>query len=571
MLTLERYVLSPTHLHEFKSADHLESQAPVMSLYLPEQKLGSHSTTDSSSHKFMLKGRQTGAMHRGHGWVFRAESHETMLAWYEDIKSMTEKTGEERNAYVRKHARSFSGGSHKAGSVSSDGALDEDEADHIPYSATTSQFEAEPPQQTKPPERPQPGGRFPSDLNVNRGLRVPLSPSSGTSSDDRDLMTKDDLRPGPHIQSKEPSHGAQQGQYETHTDRQTREPAIPGSSDPFVADVGGAYSPPATPSKLSSYEVPLDQGKERERHTAIIKEVEVPAITSGLPDSNTSFGQSHHFMHLKSNHQSDQNRQIVPVVTQASAQHHREYNPSSSASELSPALVQVSEYDTYPVQSHSVSSDGAGAVAYASPQQELPVPSTPTSGPSFPVNGYKEPYSANEHTETSSRATPDTAIVMVDKHQPHKEQLKDLDQVQSKQGPTSQLEKDLRPHRENGEQSNERPPVASNASHIIETTTIQEKTDEVSSVDQIALDSSTTPPVELDPNGSTPRTDDVATFGSTFASGSIDSPVAPMSATIGQNSSQTAATPSRPILPAHPSIQTISDLHVPGEFPSTAA
>jgi hypothetical protein len=59
-----RYVLSPTHLHEFKSAD--KNGAPIMSLYLPEQKLGSHSSEGSSSNKFMLKGRQTGSMHRGH-------------------------------------------------------------------------------------------------------------------------------------------------------------------------------------------------------------------------------------------------------------------------------------------------------------------------------------------------------------------------------------------------------------------------------------------------------------------------------------------------------------------------
>lgn len=79
LILFARYVLSPTHLHEFKSAD--KNQAPIMSLYLPEQKLGSHSTFGASSNKFMLKGRQTGAMHRGHSWVFRAESYETMLAW----------------------------------------------------------------------------------------------------------------------------------------------------------------------------------------------------------------------------------------------------------------------------------------------------------------------------------------------------------------------------------------------------------------------------------------------------------------------------------------------------------
>ena len=76
---VNRYVLSPTHLHEFKSAD--KTQAPLMSLYLPEQKLGSHSAEGGSSNKFVLKGRQTGAMHRGHTWVFRAESRDTMMAW----------------------------------------------------------------------------------------------------------------------------------------------------------------------------------------------------------------------------------------------------------------------------------------------------------------------------------------------------------------------------------------------------------------------------------------------------------------------------------------------------------
>jgi len=165
-----------------------------MSLYLPDQKLGSRSSVTSSSHKFMLKGRQTGGMHRGHAWVFRAESHDTMMAWYEDIKNLTEKTGEERNAFVRRHARSISGGSHKTGSVSSDGVLDEDEADEVPYSANKPQLQ---PSMPKPdtPGRPQPGGRFPSDLQVNRFLQAPLSPSSATSSGDGDPMMATDTQP----------------------------------------------------------------------------------------------------------------------------------------------------------------------------------------------------------------------------------------------------------------------------------------------------------------------------------------------------------------------------------------
>jgi hypothetical protein len=47
-----RYVLSPTHLHEFKSADRIYTQPPVMSLLLSDQKLGSHAQPGSSSYKF---------------------------------------------------------------------------------------------------------------------------------------------------------------------------------------------------------------------------------------------------------------------------------------------------------------------------------------------------------------------------------------------------------------------------------------------------------------------------------------------------------------------------------------
>ncbi|KAF8866060.1 hypothetical protein BDZ45DRAFT_330757 [Acephala macrosclerotiorum] len=176
------YVLSPTHLHEFKSAD--KTQAPIMSLYLPEQKLGSHSTGGASSNKFMLKGRQTGSMHRGHSWVFRAESYETMLAWYEDIKTLTETSPQERTAFVRQHARSVSGTSQsgRAGSISSDGIVDEE--DDEPFSGGNSGIVNPGPKQDVLPRRPT-GGRFPSDIAVDtlstRGLQAPLSPSSGSS------------------------------------------------------------------------------------------------------------------------------------------------------------------------------------------------------------------------------------------------------------------------------------------------------------------------------------------------------------------------------------------------------
>ncbi|KAF5011919.1 hypothetical protein FDECE_2000 [Fusarium decemcellulare] len=169
------YVLSATHLHEFKSAD--KAQAPVMSLYLPEQKLGSHSAEGGSSNKFILKGRQTGGMHRGHTWVFRAESHDTMMAWYEDIKALTEKTPEERSQFVRSHSRSLSRSSRR--SVSSDGLVDEE--DEEPFTADTESFTNPGPRQhDTTPRRSQAGGRFPSDIQVNaqRGLQASHSPSS---------------------------------------------------------------------------------------------------------------------------------------------------------------------------------------------------------------------------------------------------------------------------------------------------------------------------------------------------------------------------------------------------------
>src|SRR5436190_23118340 len=107
-----------------------------MSLYLPEQKLGSHSQLGSTSDKFMLKGRQTGSMHRGHTWVFRAESHDTMMAWYEDVKALTEKTPQERSDFVRGHSRALSRSSQRASSISSDGVVDEE--DDEPFSADSS-------------------------------------------------------------------------------------------------------------------------------------------------------------------------------------------------------------------------------------------------------------------------------------------------------------------------------------------------------------------------------------------------------------------------------------------------
>jgi hypothetical protein len=270
---MNRYILSPTHLHEFKSADRISSQTPVMSLYLPEQKLGSHSEPGSTSHKFMLKGRQTGSMHRGHAWVFRAETYDTMMAWYNDIKELTSRRGEERNEFVRRtHARSFSGNSMKPASIiSSEGGMEEDEADHIAFSGEQSvrgnsvadgsavagaggmgmmaandleddRSEAgwRPPQQ-----RPAPGGRFPSDVNVQRGLQAPLSPSSGESSDrDRDVIAAASTLPGSGVPFENTA--------EKHTDLQSG-PANSAAPAPNNMTTNNQYAPGQHPNLLPGH------------------------------------------------------------------------------------------------------------------------------------------------------------------------------------------------------------------------------------------------------------------------------------------------------------------------------
>ncbi|KAI3319949.1 hypothetical protein HD806DRAFT_538909 [Xylariaceae sp. AK1471] len=211
------YVLSPTHLHEFKSAD--KTGVPVMSLYLPEQKLGSHSTEGGSSNKFILKGRQTGPMHRGHTWVFRAESHDTMMAWYEDIKALTEKSPEELSNFFRGHARTYSRSSQR--SVSSDGMVDEE--DDVPFSPDPA-VSVPSSRQDSFQNRPHTGGRFPSDIQVNaqRGLLVPVSPTiSGSGlidnetamraqtnggNPDHDIIAAAGALPGSGVGDNYPSH-----------------------------------------------------------------------------------------------------------------------------------------------------------------------------------------------------------------------------------------------------------------------------------------------------------------------------------------------------------------------------
>jgi len=101
-----------------------------------------------------------------------------MMAWYEDIKALTEKTPEELSNFVRGHARAYSRSSQR--SASSDGMVDEE--DEVPFSADPA-VSIPSSRQDSFQNRPHTGGRFPSDIQVNaqRGLLVPLSPTSPRS------------------------------------------------------------------------------------------------------------------------------------------------------------------------------------------------------------------------------------------------------------------------------------------------------------------------------------------------------------------------------------------------------
>ena len=225
----------------------------------------------------MLKGRQSGGIHRGHAWVFRAESYDTMLAWFSDIKNLTEKTGEERNAFIRRsHARSVSGSSNKALSVNSDDrALDEDEADQVPYSATPSQADIKAvAQEEKLPQRPIPGGRFPSALNINRDSQVPLSPSSPASSGDRDVVAAAGALPGSGLPFGNSGQQVQAGDDETRAGKGEPIHSIGASAAP------GTYSPPVTSPTHHSHVHPIT------RHDSTYGEWMAPvgaaAATGGL-------------------------------------------------------------------------------------------------------------------------------------------------------------------------------------------------------------------------------------------------------------------------------------------------
>ena len=578
-----------------------------MSLYLPEQKLGSHSNVDSSSHKFILKGRQTGGMHRGHSWVLRAESRDTMLAWYDDIKSLIEKTGEERNAFVRRHARSVSGGSHKAGSVSSDGGMDEDEADEVPYSGTASQFDQASPQEKKLSERPQPGGRFPSELNIDRDLRVPLSPSSGTGSDDRDVIAAAGAIPGSHdpfeasahqernreqgvapgemaaglsrdqskMSLKDPrihfKNEKQRGEHDgvsgfaagntarMHSQENQKEAYLPASVNQQENDFNGTTQGPA------GY---LSRGQSQMSQPAGHSGIEIAGTQDGNlgavrgPGGNFSGGQS----------EISQRQNYVPLPAseqynnldaQPAAQQFPKFDKDREQDRSFPAAASASTphdqdlaHRNQPIQYQDVSPGAPGAVAYASqpsPQQsQLPQATRPLlSDNARPNSNYgewmapaaagiggtvagiagTEAYRHHQQTLEPAKTEPETAAPA------HPTFLQGIGSV---------------------------PPPLSDSTERTE----PEKSEKKPRLDEPA----TFTPNELSGMTATTSTSTQPTLSTSQANAATENTstateVQNAGSSAGQNQQLTDSLPSRPKLTK---VETISDLHIPGEYPRSS-
>ncbi|EDO18292.1 hypothetical protein Kpol_1039p42 [Vanderwaltozyma polyspora DSM 70294] len=83
------YVLTPSFLHEFKTADRKKDIVPIMSLSLSDCAVAEHSKKGSSDFKFILHSKQNGLISRGHNWVFKSDSYESMMLWFTAIKELT--------------------------------------------------------------------------------------------------------------------------------------------------------------------------------------------------------------------------------------------------------------------------------------------------------------------------------------------------------------------------------------------------------------------------------------------------------------------------------------------------
>lgn len=128
--------------------------------------------------------------------------------------------------------------------MSSDG-LEEDEADQVPYSADAASLSEQNPVEAKP-QRPQPGGRFPSDMNLPRSNDAPLSPSSDSSGRDTTLAAA--ALPGSHTAG--PSH-ADYGR---------------SDEDPYRLRGIASHSPAATPAPATVVAPAKSYDEDQERY-----------------------------------------------------------------------------------------------------------------------------------------------------------------------------------------------------------------------------------------------------------------------------------------------------------------
>lgn len=102
-----------------------------------------------------------------------------MMTWYEDIRSLIEKTGEEKLAFVKKHVRNTSGPSMAATSLMTTEAPDDEYGQaSLPSAGGTHDALAEP----TPVPRTYSGGSFLNDHYDNRNGPQPPIPRSATSS-----------------------------------------------------------------------------------------------------------------------------------------------------------------------------------------------------------------------------------------------------------------------------------------------------------------------------------------------------------------------------------------------------
>ena len=116
-----------------------------------------------------------------HNWVFRAETHEEMLAWYHDIEQLVQLPNmslSQRQTFIASHAPEDMA-DHQRQSGSSSPGLDEDEADEVPYSQVHSIEEPSP----QSPLRPAPGGSFPSETRLEDAAMYGSGRHSRAASD----------------------------------------------------------------------------------------------------------------------------------------------------------------------------------------------------------------------------------------------------------------------------------------------------------------------------------------------------------------------------------------------------